>query len=36
MQGKGLHLQPVGLRALIEQPKPMSPGDKPAQREQMY
>lgn len=32
VQGKGLHLQPVGLGALSEQPKPTSPGDKPAQR----
>lgn len=28
VQGKGLHLQPVGLGALTEQPKPLSPCDK--------
>lgn len=32
VQGKWLHLQPVGLGALAEQPKPTSAGDKHAQK----
>ena len=32
VQGKGLHLQPVGLGVLTEQPEPTKPADKPVQR----